>query len=280
MTGVLEENRAIHQPFSYGRIDDFTAQSSTLSLVFYPSKVVYTIESLQGDILAYGLCNFNSAELTNTSAQQLAEVLPAFTLRYRKVWVAVSNNQYSLIPSEIQKRQYNDQYLSFTLGQDASNFSLIKQDNLFMLDLVMVYNIQARLETMLSSQHQGISIRHEKSVVAARALSLAEQLNNFMLVNLCDGHFDLLLVRDKKLAFLNSFPMTNTEEMLYYIFDVLKQLGLKADEFTPKIIGLKPLFFNRALVKKYLPTIKEYQFKDGDVYNDPGLYFTAHYLTR
>lgn len=280
MTGVLEENKAIHQPFSYGRIDEFTAQSSTLSLLFHPTKVVYTVEDLQGQILAYGLCNFNSVELTNESFHQLAEVLPAFKLRYRKVWAAVSNNQYSLIPTEIQKRQHNDQYLSFTLGQDASTFSLIKQDNLFMLGLTMVYNINARLETLLNNHHTGVSVRHEKSVIAARALSMAEQLNNVMLVNLCDGHFDLLLIRDKKLAFLNSFPMTNTEEMLYYIFDVLKQLDFKAADFTPKIIGLKPLFFNRALVKKYLPTIKEYQFKDGDVYNDPGLYFTTHYLTR
>ncbi|MES2628858.1 MAG: DUF3822 family protein, partial [Bacteroidota bacterium] len=146
--------------------------------------------------------------------------------------------------------------------------------NLFMLGLVMVYNLQARLETLLNSQHQGVSIRHEKSVIAARALSMAEELNDIMLVNLCDGHFDLLLVCDKKLVFLNSFPMTNTEEMLYYIFDVLKQLGFTADQFTPRIIGLKPLFFNRALVKKYLPSIKEIQFKEGDVYNDPGLYFT------
>ncbi len=280
MTGVLEENRAIHQPFSYGKIDEFTAQSSTLSLLFHPTKVVYNIENLQGEILAYGLCNFNSVELTNDSGRQLAETLPHFNLKYRKVWAAVSNNQYSLIPTELQKRQHNDQYLAFTLGQDASTFSLIKQDNLFTLDLVMVYNIHARLETMLGHYHQGVSIRHEKSVLAARALSMGDETNNIMLVNLCDGHFDLLLIRDRKLAFLNSFPMTNTEELLYYIFDVLKQLDFKATDFTPKIIGLKPLFFNRALVKKYLPTIKEYQFKAGDVYNDPGLYFTTHYLTR
>ncbi|MES2628859.1 MAG: hypothetical protein V4616_07810, partial [Bacteroidota bacterium] len=130
MTGVLEENRAIHQPFTYGKVDEFTAQSSTLSMLFYPTKVVYSIESLQGDILAYGLCPFNSVELTNHSAAQLAAALPAFGFKYRKVWVAVSNNQYSLIPTEVQKRQHNDLYLSFTLGQDASTFSLIRQDNL------------------------------------------------------------------------------------------------------------------------------------------------------
>lgn len=280
MTGVLEENRIIHQPFSYGKIDDFTAQSSTLSLLFHPTKVVYNIENLQGEILAYGLCAFNSTELGNDSGHQLEESFPAFKLRYRKVWAAVSNNQYSLIPTEVQKRQYNDQYLSFALGKDASEFSLIKQDNLFTLDLVMVYNIHARLETMLNHHHQGASIRHEKSVLAAQALGMADENTEVMLVNLCDGHFDLLLTKNKKLVFLNSFPMTNTEELLYYIFDVLKQLDFKADDFTPKMIGLKPLFFNRSLVKKYLPAIKEYQFKNSDIYNDPGLYFTAHYLTR
>lgn len=74
--------------------------------------------------------------------------------------------------------------------------------------------------------------------------------------------------------------MNNTEEILYYVFDVLKQLELNISDFIPRIIGLKPTFFNRELIKKYIPGIKEFRFQNGDIYNDSGLYFTVHYLTR
>lgn len=280
MSGVLAENRALHQPFSFGKIDEQNAHNCTLALHFHSDKVIYNVESLHGNVMAYGLCHFDSAGLHLNSVQQLEEALPIFKYKFRKVWAAVSNNQYCLIPTEVHKRQFNDQYLSFSLGKDASTFSLIKQDNLFTIDLVMVYNVNARLEQLLTTAHSGASVRHEKSVIASRGLAMAEDDTNVLMINLCEGHFDLTLIHSRKLIFLNSFPMNNTEEILYYVFDVLKQLELNISDFIPRIIGLKPTFFNRELIKKYIPGIKEYRFQNGDIYNDSGLYFTVHYLTR
>ncbi len=280
MTEVLDENKIIHQPFNFGRVDEYTALQCTLSLVFYSTKVVYTVDNLQGSSVAYGLVNFNSADLGPDSGLQLEEILPLYKFKYRKVWVAISNHQYCLIPADLHKRQHNDGYLSAALGINAATFSLIKQDTLFTSNEVMVYNISAAMDRMLSQRHTGISIRHEKTVVAGRVPQLAKEFNKLMLINLCEEHFDLILIKDGKLIFLNSFPMNNTEEVLYYIMDVFKQLELNPGDFTGKMIGLKPLYFNRELLKKYFHGIKEYTFKDGEIYNDQGLYFTPHFLTR
>ncbi len=280
MTEVLDENKITHQPFSFGRVDEFTALQCTLAIVFYPSKVLYTVDNLQGSVVAYGLIEFNSVHLSPTSGKELEAALPLYKFKYRKVWVAISNNEYCLIPGDIHKRQNNDTYLACALGKNAATFSFVKQDTLFTQNMVMVYNISASLERVLNQGHVGLSIRHEKTVIAGQISNLANEFTNLLLINLCEGHFDLVVIKNKKLIFMNSFPMHNTDEILYYVFDVLKQLELTTTDFRQKLTGLKPLFFNRLLLKKYLPEIREYSFKNGELYNDQGLYFTPHYLTK
>jgi len=275
MTEIIEENKIIHQPFNFGRVDEYTALQCTLALVFYPTKVVYSVDNLQGSSVAYGLVDFDSINITQDSGYHLEEVLPLYKFKYRKVWVAISNNQYCLVPGDLHKRQNNDGYLAAALGQNAATFSLVRQDTLFSNNTVMIYNISAAVERMLNQRHTGLSIRHEKTVLTGRVPHLAKEFGNLMLINLCEQHFDLLIVKEGKLTFLK-----NTEEILYYIMDVLKQLELQPAKFKTKIAGLKPLFFNRELLKKFFPEIKEYTFKDGEIYNDPGLYFTPHFLTR
>ncbi|HEX4888703.1 MAG TPA: DUF3822 family protein [Luteibaculaceae bacterium] len=277
MQETFEENKIAHTPFAFGKPTAESAVNATLSILFYPDKAVYTIEDERYHITAYGLV---SLEGMGEYGSKALEQLSVLKLPFKKVWAGVSNKSYCLIPTPLHKRQFNEHYLAFNLGVDPAQFSLIKQDQLMMQDQVMVYNIPAELERHLLQLQPNASIRHEKSILASRVMNIASQIPRVLHLNLCQDHTDILVVEDRKLLFFNSFPTSNTEEILYYVFDVCKQLGKNPQEFSPRITGSKPMHFNRALVKRFLPEAKEYIMVGGDLYNDPALYFTPHYLNK
>lgn len=269
------------QPVIHGSITAAIAENCTLSLVFYKSLVVFVIEDQHNSIKMYGQIPFDHYSITETGIRELDDT-SFFGLKYRKVWTAISNSQYSIVPSSLHKRDLNQEYLSFCLGHEKQKFSCIRQDYMFTLDIVMVYNMTNALEKYLLRKHPGVSIRHEKSVLADKGPALSRSIGDLMLINLSHEHFDILLTRNGNIIFLNSFPMQNTDEILYYIFDVLKQLNCSLAEFQVRFCGLNPSFMQSDLILKYIPSLRDKIIPETvpATFDEPATYFTAYHLAR
>jgi len=79
-----------------------------------------------------------------------------------------------------------------------------------------------------------------------------DNLKKSVFIHLRKDFFDLFIYQGSQLLFFNSFPKKDEEEFLYYLFFVLEQFYLKANQFVTVFLG-KFLEY-----KKYYDVFQEY----------------------
>ena len=64
-----------------------------------------------------------------------------------------------------------------------------------------------------------------------------DNLKKSVFIHLRKDFFDLFIYQGSQLLFFNSFPKNNEEEFLYYLFFVLEQFYLRANQFVAIFLG-------------------------------------------
>ncbi len=146
-----------------------------------------------------------------------------------------------LVPDALYNKE--DEKALFDLCATRSDHHQIRSDHLHIAKAHGIYSTPVELITLCGEFFSGCRLRHYGSALIESTLAgqKLEKWNAGMVLHIQSSHFELLLLESDKLTYYNSFAIQCFDDMLYYIFYVLEQYGLQAEQLKTIILGELPM---------------------------------------
>jgi hypothetical protein len=245
-----------------------------LSIELSPGGFSYCV--LDTDRFRYTMLESYSVDQAN-DFEQLGNLLEQFTRQkkilssyYQRISCSYISPKAVLVPSDlfsyVEKREFGD----FNIYPDE-DFEL-KVDKLNNLSAYNIYPVPKVLLKKINFLFPGNRIRHHASCLIENVIyQIRYGRSNVQLVlHIQKDHFEILYFEGESLSFYNSFLYQTWDDLFYYLFFVLEQLGLDAEKLHAMILGevsIKSEFYKkmRLYVKSlsFGPRSDLYKYSDG-----------------
>lgn len=198
---------------------------------------------------------------------------PMFSPKLRMVTLVVDTARYTLVPDTLYESFKREDYLSFNheipKGETVDGFSLRTRG------LVILYSFPAMLRQMLVRKFPAVKVLPSVAgLLESGFLMYRNKTGKNILVNVKQQSFDLMIMEENKLLFLNTFPYKTSEDFLYYLLFTCEQLGLNTETMDLQVSGeidkksglvrlIEKYVRNVAFVKR--PDGFEYSYKFSDI---------------
>lgn len=148
--------------------------------------------------------------------------------QYAKISISISNGLFSVVPKALFQEKNIDLYIKqnaqIKYSYDYRHQVLEKEG------LVICYAIPPKLNTWIKKVFPKAKVTHEIAVLSESALrdfySLSEDR---VVINIHKSYFYIASLKKGKLEFVNKFPFSEKEDLLYYILFTFEQLGINPD---------------------------------------------------
>jgi hypothetical protein len=176
--------------------------------------------------------------------EQLSEVLEEFVKEkqilnstFQRISVSYVSRKAVYVPfglfSHLEKRKY----LDFNTYPDEEYEIVV--DKLNNLQAYTVYPVHKSIIRKLDFLFPGYRLRHNSSCLIENSLYQIRygDLNIQLVLHIQRDHFEILIFDRKSLLFCNSFSYQTWDDLFYYLFFVLEQLGLNAEKMDTLLLG-------------------------------------------
>ncbi|MBC9796705.1 DUF3822 family protein [Sinomicrobium weinanense] len=155
---------------------------------------------------------------------------------FKKVYVIHRNNLSTIVPRPLFSDKNLSEYLKFNVKIFDTDF--VTYDDLGSTELINVYIPFVNINNYIFDRFGEFEYRHFSSVLVETLLrNLPDATGPMMYVHVQKGHFEIVVIKDKKLALYNTFEYTNKEDFIYYILFTAEQLQLNPEEFPLYLLG-------------------------------------------
>jgi hypothetical protein len=198
---------------------------------------------------------------------------------YKKTRILWGGTQYTLIPLELYDGKHSTAYIQFTQSMQAGDS--VYSDRLKNLHAADVFAIPSVIKETLNKIFPGHQLNHFLTILI-ESLLIAYKNSPFEIqtfVHVSAKSFDLILLRQGKLIFCNTFEYRSAEDFLYFLLFSADQLNIKPADLHLTLIGdiLKPSAICDLLTKyagdySFIPRNKAWECSF--VFNDlPGHFY-------
>lgn len=156
---------------------------------------------------------------------------------FEDVIVLFSNEFYSLVPEKFFKEENASDYLKFNTKILETDF--VAQDYIKEFNLVNVYVPFTNVNNYFFDKYGEFEYRHCVSVLVEGFLKLNQNQEKEAKVYL-NNHtwgYDLVIIQQGKLLFVNSFHCKTKEDFIYYLLFTAEQLELDPTTFELILLG-------------------------------------------
>ncbi|MBN1651486.1 MAG: DUF3822 family protein [Bacteroidales bacterium] len=164
---------------------------------------------------------------------------------FKSVHFVFDNPFFVLLPSLLMDANSSLDYLK-QIHQIPENF-IVKSDELRFLEATNVYALYAPLYYNLADYFPRFTLKHASSVfIQQMALSQKMRKGTSVFVEVGDLTMHILVFKDEKLEFSNTFAFKEKEDFIYFILLVYNQLNLNPEStplyFSGQIDRSSPLY--------------------------------------
>ncbi|PHR69371.1 MAG: hypothetical protein COA67_10370 [Lutibacter sp.] len=155
---------------------------------------------------------------------------------FTKVNVTHSNNLSTFVPLPFFNEDNLSEYLQYNLKVLENEF--IAYDTIESAEMINVYIPFVHLNNYLFDRFGSFDYKHSSSVLVETLLkeTLANDKTHFF-VNVETGIFQIVVLKNKKMKFFNTFNFKTKEDFIYYILFTAEQLNLNPEEFQLTLLG-------------------------------------------
>jgi hypothetical protein len=198
------------------------------------SFVVFSLE--KNRYLGIEAYRFNNIEDEIKLAAALDEVIMFrqwIAYPYHSVLVIVDHSFNAIVPAPLYDEKEKGTYLAF--NQQFRDNSRISADHLKSSDTYNIYYLSNPLVEKIKDLWANAKIVHQSSVLIESLLisNRNKSTENTSFVHVGKGNFDLVVLKNEKLKFINRFRYNTPEDFIYFILFALDQLRL-----NPEIVNL------------------------------------------
>lgn len=155
---------------------------------------------------------------------------------FESVKVTHSNNLSTFVPQPFFDGNKLSEYLQYNLKILKNDY--IAFDGIENVEMVNVYIPFMHLNNFLFDKFGSFEYKHSSSVLVETLLkkNLINDRVTFF-VNVETDIFQIIIIKDKKLEFFNTFNFKTKEDFIYYILFTAEQLHLNTEDFLLTFIG-------------------------------------------
>ncbi len=154
----------------------------------------------------------------------------------RKVTIVHVNTLSSFVPKSLFNESNLSDYLKFNVKILPTDF--LTFDEIGNSDLINVYVPYVNINNFFFDFFGTFEYKHHASILIETLLYAAPKSEDaLMYVHVEDTHFEIIVIKDKKLLFYNSFEYSTKEDFIYYILFTAEQLNLNPEKFILQCIG-------------------------------------------
>jgi hypothetical protein len=167
----------------------------------------------------------------------LARILQSHALtrsNFSKIEVFLNNNYKTLIPSAFFDAEKTSEILHFNFKLD--NTFIVQDDFVKSIDSHLIYGYEENLNTILKSVFSQFTIKHYATFLLQHVIT-HNKLASGVYAYVQDYSFDVILIKDFKLHFYNTFNFQNTDEFLYFVLAVYNQNELNRELIPLRLFG-------------------------------------------
>jgi hypothetical protein len=212
-----------------------------LSIELSPGGLSYCI--LDSDKFRYNLLE-SYAFRHQTDFDQLSMLLEEFVKEkqflnssFQRVSISYVSPKAVYVPFELFSYLEKRKYLDFNTYPDDEYDVVV--DKLNNLQAYTIYPVHKAVIRKLNYLFPGYRIRHNSSCLIENCLYLVRygDLRVQLVLHIQKDHFEILVFDNKNLQFCNSFIYQTWDDLFYYLFFVLEQLGLNAEKLDALLLG-------------------------------------------
>ena len=172
-----------------------------------------------------------------TFLKKVATTLPVLKKKFKACKVIWEGNKSTMIPEALYEEDEEKKLLSFNIEIDSDD--LIFHDLLTDFQAVNIFAIPKKANDILTRTLAVDHISHISSVlIKSIFLTYREQLAHpKVFLNIRDGWFDLIILDQIKLHYVNMFEFRQPEDLVYYVIYVLDQLGFNSEQVEVILMG-------------------------------------------
>lgn len=196
-------------------------------------------------------------EQLGEALENLVKSRNLLTASYQRVNIALISKGVTLVPADLFVHAESKKYLDFNIypTEDME----IKADRLNNLSAYALYPFPKALSRKLEYLFPGARIRHMSTCLIENVLYMVRygRFNPNMVLHVQKGHFEILIFKNEQLEFFNSFSYQTWDDLFYYLFFVLEQLGYAAEDLHTMVfgeVGLNSDFYKN--IKLYVKSLE------------------------
>jgi hypothetical protein len=156
-------------------------------------------------------------------------------IEYAAVSVIHQSNLSTIVPSKYFDKKSLANYLNFNIKTLKTDF--ITFDSINTIDAKNVYVPYVNINNYLFQNFGEFEYQHHSSILLEKLLKIESSTEKKMYVNVSKSSFDIVVLENRKLIFLNSFSYTTKEDFIYYILFTAEQIQLNTEEFKLYFMG-------------------------------------------
>ena len=188
------------------------------------------------------LSNYNFEETLKTPQSLLENIKRIFQenkhLQYDfdSIEVIHENHLSTIVPNEYFDESALASYLNLSIKTYKNDF--IAFDKIESLGINNVYIPYVNINNYLFNSFGEFEYKHHQTVLLEKLLKLPNSEDKIMYVNVSKHYFDVIVLHNNNLVFLNSFHFKTKEDFIYYILFTAEQLALNPEEFKLLFSGI------------------------------------------
>ncbi len=166
------------------------------------------------------------------SAEKMSEIISRddFLIRkYRKVNVVMPSPKFTIVPSPLFDPGKKEDYFSFNLNRDEDD--VIIANKIADPDAYAVFSVSKSVSGVVSHFWPAIyPVHHTKPLLHQLAYHSRSFEGFYIHVHIEKEFFNILVYEQRALKFSNTFTYRNISDILYYVLNVYKTMGISRDE--------------------------------------------------
>ena len=222
-------------------LDSLNLEDNSLSIQLSLDGFSFCVyHKTQHKIGTFGLYEFDNS--TGSPYKQLECIKELFDrekllqLNYKSVFVTHFNNLVTQVPKPLFNKNKLASYLHYTVKVLENDF--IAYDELNNSEIINVYIPFVNVNNFLLDTYESFDYKHSSTVLIENLLNQYKNSEgSFCFVNVTGHHFEIVVIKNKKLELFNFFSFNTKEDFIYYILFTAEQLNLNPEEFELILMG-------------------------------------------
>jgi hypothetical protein len=195
------------------------------------------LDTVEETIVAFEEHSFHKTLAPETAQAQVKSILEAANIiqnAYKSVTVIHENELSAFVPASLFNEHELSSYLKFNVKifeNDHITFDVLKNS-----ELVNVYVPYVNLNNYFFDVFGEFEFKHVSTVLVDSLIS-KPSTEAVMHAFIANNHFELVVLKNKKLQLYNTFTYLTPQDFIYYLLFTAEQLALNPETFKLYLYG-------------------------------------------